>query len=216
MKYFFAIALLILISSATLNGQEGSKIDLNNVNVGTKRLPTIFLFGQEYTSRDRNELLRGLLKSQSFKEDLKIIINLEEFTSKRIFSFRHEGPVEISVDGKKLKNQSYYNSSSSNLQTYQVRDNSRLVRLLLRIKNVRIDSSLTGILIRKSLSKEIKITENKIQEILNKSDFEIDNDTIIVRSKKKERELNKFYRLKFRQEIKYDQASVIEFKIFTY
>ena len=90
------------------------------------------------------------------------------------------------------------------------------MRLLLRIKNVRIDSSLTGILIRKSLSKEIKITENKIQEILNKSDFEIDNDTIIVRSKKKERELNKFYRLKFRQEIKYDQASVIEFKIFTY
>ena len=80
MKYFFAIALLILISSATLNGQEGSKIDLNNVNVGTKRLPTIFLFGQEYTSRDRNELLRGLLKSQFFKEDLKIIINLEEFT----------------------------------------------------------------------------------------------------------------------------------------
>ena len=61
MKYFFATFIFLIISSTGLTGQEGSKIDLNNVNVSTKRLPTIFLFGEEYTSRDRNELIRGCL-----------------------------------------------------------------------------------------------------------------------------------------------------------
>ena len=105
MKYFIAILLFLIISSSNLIGQEGTKVDLSNVNVGTKRLPTVFLFGEEYTVRDRNELLRGLLRSQFYRESLKIVINLEEFTSKREFSYRHNGPVEISLDGRKLKNQ---------------------------------------------------------------------------------------------------------------
>ena len=100
MKYLLSTLLFLLISSFNLIGQEGSKIDLSNVNVGTKRLPTIFLFGEEYTSRDRNKLIRGLLRSQFYRESLKIVINLEEFTSKREFSYRHNGPVEISLDGK--------------------------------------------------------------------------------------------------------------------
>ena len=43
--------------------QEGSKIDLKNVNVASERLPTIFLFGDEYTVTDRTEFLSSLLKS---------------------------------------------------------------------------------------------------------------------------------------------------------
>jgi len=207
---------LLLLTVLNLNSQESNKIDLQNVNVGAERLPTIFLFGKEYTSRERDELLKGILKSQFYREDLKISMNLEDFTSNRIFRFKHQGPIEIFIDGKKLKNQNYYNSDTRNIQAYQVRDNSRLVRMLLKIKNVNIDSSLNGIFKKQILSKQIKITENKINEILNKSDFEIDNDTIIVRTKRKERELNKFYRLKFRQEKKYNQASLIEIKISTY
>ena len=140
MKYFLYILLILIISSSNLTGQEGTKVDLSNVNVGTKRLPTVFLFGEEYTVRDRNELISGLLRSQFYRESLKIVINLQEFISKREFSFRHNGPVEINLDGRKLKNQNYYNSSSSNLQTYQVKDPGKLVRLLLRVKNVKIDT----------------------------------------------------------------------------
>ena len=215
MRDFVTITLLLL-TFLNLNSQESNKIDLQNVNVGAERLPTIFLFGKEYTSRERDELLKGILKSQFYREDLKISMNLEDFNSNRIFRFKHQGPIEIFIDGKKLKNQNYYNSDTRNIQAYQVRDNSRLVRMLLKIKNVNIDSSLNGIFKKQILSKQIKITENKINEILNKSDFEIDNDTIIVRTKRKERELNKFYRLKFRQEKKYNQASLIEIKISTY
>ena len=229
MRYFFAILIFLIISSTELTGQEGSKIDLNNVNVGTKRLPTIFLFGEEYTSRDRNELIRGILRSQFYRESLKIVINLEEFTSKREFSFRHSGPIEINLNGKKLKNQNYYNSFASNKQTYQIKDDSKLVRLLLRVKNVRIDSSLTGIIKRKAIGKQIKLTEESIEKIINEMKLEVRGDTIVLpnievndlfekqkkENKKKERELNKLFRIKERLDKKFSENPLIEIKIYT-
>lgn len=220
MKYFFATLIFLIISSTGLTGQEGSKIDLNNVNVGTKRLPTIFLFGEEYTSRDRNELIRGILRSQFYRESLKIVINLEEFTSKREFSFRHSGPIEINLDGKKLKNQNYYNSFTSNKQTYQIKDDSKLVRLLLRVKNVRIDSSLTGIIKRKAIGKQIKLTEESIEKLINEMKLEVRGDTIVLpeidkANKKKERELNKLFRVKKRLDKEFSENPIIEIKIST-
>jgi len=219
-RYFFAILIFLIISSSELTGQEGSKIDLNNVNVGTKRLPTIFLFGEEYTSRDRNELIRGILRSQFYRESLKIVINLEEFTSKREFSFRHSGPIEINLNGKKLKNQNYYNSFASNKQTYQIKDDSKLVRLLLRVKNVRIDSSLTGIIKRKAIGKQIKLTEESIEKLINEMKLEVKGDTIVLpeidkANKKKERELDKLFRVKKRLDKEFSENPLIEIKIST-
>ena len=220
MKYFFATLIFLIISSTGLTGQEGSKIDLNNVNVGTQRLPTIFLLGEEYTSRDRNELIRGILRSQFYRESLKIVINLEEFTSKREFSFRHSGPIEINLDGKKLKNQNYYNSFTSNKQTYQIKDDSKLVRLLLRVKNVRIDSSLTGIIKRKAIGKQIKLTKESIEKLINEMKLEVRGDTIVLpeidkANKKKERELNKLFRVKKRLDKEFSENPLIEIKIST-
>ena len=220
MKYFFATLIFLIISSTGLTGQEGSKIDLNNVNVGTQRLPTIFLFGEEYTSRDRNELIRGILRSQFYRESLKIVINLEEFTSKREFSFRHSGPIEINLDGKKLKNQNYYNSFTSNKKTYQIKDDSKLVRLLLRVKNVRIDSSLTGIIKRKAIGKQIKLTKESIEKLINEMKLEVRGDTIVLpeidkANKKKERELNKLFRVKKRLDKEFSENPLIEIKIST-
>ena len=220
MRYVFAILIFLIISSTELTGQEGSKIDLNNVNVGTKRLPTIFLFGEEYTSRDRNELIRGILRSQFYRESLKIVINLEEFTSKREFSFRHSGPIEINLNGKKLKNQNYYNSFASNKQTYQIKDDSKLVRLLLRVKNIRIDSSLTGIIKRKAIGKQIKLTEESIEKLINEMKLEVKGDTIVLpeidkADKKKERELNKLFRIKKRLDKEFRENPLIEIKIST-
>jgi len=219
-KYFFATLIFLIISSTGLTGQEGSKIDLNNVNVGTQRLPTIFLFGEEYTSRDRNELIRGILRSQFYRESLKIVINLEEFTSKREFSFRHSGPIEINLNGKKLKNQNYYNSFASNKQTYQIKDDSKLVRLLLRVKNVRIDSSLTGIIKRKAIGKQIKLTKESIEKLINEMKLEVKGDTIVLpeidkANKKKERELNKLFRIKKRLDKEFAENPLIEIKIST-
>ncbi len=220
MKYLLSTLLFLLISSFNLIGQEGSKIDLSNVNVGTKRLPTIFLFGEEYTSRDRNKLIRGLLRSQFYRESLKIVINLEEFTSKREFSYRHNGPVEISLDGRKLKNQNSYNSYTNNLQVYQPKDDSKLERLLLRVKNVRIDSSLTGIIKRKAIGRQIKLTEESIDKLIKEMKLEVKGDTIVLpeidkANKNKERELNKLFRIKKRLDKEFSETQLVEIKIST-
>ena len=176
----------------------------------------IFLFGEEYTSRDRNELIRGILKSEFYRESLKIVINLQEFISKREFSFRHSGPIEIKIDGKKLKNQNGYNTSS----LYGQEADSRLLGLINKVNNVRIDSSFTGIIKRKAIGKQIKLTEENIEKLINEMKLEVRGDTIVLpeinkANKKKERELNKLFRIKKRLNKEFSGNPLIEIKIST-
>ena len=214
MRLYFFSFLIIVISLGNLYSQEGSKIDLKNVNVGTKRLPTIFLFGEEFTARDRDDLLKGILKSQFYRPDLEIIINLQEFISKRTFSFRHKGPVDVIINGKKLRNQNGYNTAS----LYGQGGDSQLLKLINKVKNVRIDSNLNGILERRVLRKEIKSINNQIAELMEDIKAEVKIDTIVIpdkTSKQSERELNKLYRIKNRQEKKFNETKLIEINIIT-
>ena len=200
-----------MLSLGNLYSQEGSKIDLRNVNVGTKRLPTIFLFGEEYTARNRDDLLRGILKSQFYRPDLNITINLEEFISKRKFSFRHKGPIDIIVDGRRLRNQNVYNTNS----LYGQERDQRLLKLINAVKNVRIDSNLNGILERRVLKKELKSIDDQIEKLIKNIKPEIENDTIYVAEKSQEKALRKFYRMKNRQEKKFNDTKLIEINIIT-
>ena len=214
MRPYFITFLVIVLSFGPLYSQEGSKIDLKNVNVGTERLPTIFLFGEEYTARERDELLRGLLKSQFYRQDLRIIINLQEFISKRVFSFRHKGPVDIIIDGKTLKNENRYNNSA----VYQAAGDNQVLKLLNEVENVRIDSNLNGILERRALKREIISIDKEIKKLMEDIKAEVKVDTIVIpdkTSKKRERELNKLYRIKNRQEKRLNETKLIEINIIT-
>jgi hypothetical protein len=214
MRPYFITFLVIVLSFGTLYSQEGSKIDLKNVNVGTERLPTIFLFGEEYTARERDELLRGLLKSQFYRQDLRIVINLQEFISKRVFSFRHKGPVDIIIDGKTLKNENRYNNSA----VYQAAGDNQVLKLLNEVENVRIDSNLNGILERRALKREIISIDKDIKKLMEDIRAEVKVDTIVIpdkTSKKRERELNKLYRIKNRQEKRLNETKLIEINIIT-
>ena len=214
MRPYFITFLVIVLSFGTLYSQEGSKIDLKNVNVGTERLPTIFLFGEEYTARERDELLRGLLKSQFYRQGLRIIINLQEFISKRVFSFRHKGPVDIIIDGKTLKNENRYNNSA----VYQAAGDNQVLKLLNEVENVRIDSNLNGILERRALKREIISIDKEIKKLMEDIKAEVKVDTIVIpdkTSKKRERELNKLYRIKNRQEKRLNETKLIEINIIT-
>ena len=211
MRSYLIALLVLIISFGNIYGQEGSKIDLKNVNVGTKRLPTIFLFGEEYTARDRDELLRGVLKSQFYRPDLQIIINLQEFISKRSFSFRHQGPIDVIINGKKLRDQNSYNTPT----LYGQGGDSRVLMLINKVKNVRIDSNLNGILERRVLKQEIKSINDQIAKLMKDSRAKIENDTIFIADKSQERTLRKFYRIKNRQEKKINETKLIEINIIT-
>ena len=182
--------------------QEGTKIDLKNVDIATNRLPTIILFGDEYTIRDRDELLESLLKSQFYSTDLEIVINLQEFISKREFNFKHSGSIKINVDSRKLKNQNRYNS--------QIQSDIYISNFLRKVKSVRIDSSLAGILERRVLKNQI----NLIQKQIDSLDIETRNDNINVDIK----DLKKIKKLQRRQNQiikKLEKITVLEMNILT-
>jgi hypothetical protein len=200
-----------VFSSGNLYCQEGSKIDLKNVNIGVERLPTIFLFGEEFTARDRDDLLRGVLKSKFYRPDLNIIINLQEFISKRSFSFRHKGPIDIIIDGKRLRNENGFNTTS----LYSRGIDERLLKLINEVKNVRIDSNLNGILTRRVLKKEIKSIDDQIAKLIKNMRAEIENDTVFVTQKSQEKALRKLYRIKDREQNKFNKTKLIEINIIT-
>ena len=182
--------------------QEGTKIDLKNVDIATNRLPTIILFGDEYTIRDRDELLESLLKSQFYSTDLEIVINLQEFISKREFNFKHSGSIKINVDSRKLKNQNRYNS--------QIQSDIYISNFLRKVKSVRIDSSLAGILERRVLKNQI----NLIQKQIDSLGIETRNDNINVDIK----DLKKIKKLQRKQNQiikKLEKITVLEMNIFT-
>ena len=198
---------LIIISTLlfffnSIYTQEGSKIDLKNVDVATNRLPTILLFGDEYTIRDRDEFLESLIKSRFYSPDLEIVINLQEFISKREFNFKHSGSIKINVDSRKLKNQNRYNS--------QIQSGIYISSFLRKVKSVRIDSSLAGILERRALKNQI----NLIQKQIDSLDIETRNDNINVdikdlkKNKKLQRKQNQIIK-------KLEKITVLEMNIFT-
>lgn len=182
--------------------QEGSKIDLKNVDVATNRLPTILLFGDEYTIRDRDEFLESLIKSRFYSPDLEIVINLQEFISKRQFNFKHNGSIKINVDSRKLKNQNRYNS--------QIQSGIYISSFLRKVKSVRIDSSLGGTLERRALKNQI----NLIQEQIDSLDIEISNNNINV-DIKDSKKIKKLHRKKNQIIKKLEKISVLEMNIFT-
>ena len=196
------IIISILLFFNSIYTQEGSKIDLKNVDVATNRLPTILLFGDEYTIRDRDEFLESLIKSRFYSSDLEIVINLQEFISKRQFNFKHNGSIKINVDSRKLKNQNRYNS--------QIQSGIYISSLLRKVKSVRIDSSLAGTHERRALKNEI----NLIQKQIDSLDIEIRNNNINVNIKDSKK-IKKLHRKKNQIIKKLEKISVLEINIFT-
>ena len=195
------LSTLLLFFNSTYT-QEGSKIDLKNVDVATNRLPTILLFGDEYTIRDRDEFLESLIKSRFYSPDLEIVINLQEFISKRQFNFKHNGSIKINIDSRKLKNQNRYNS--------QIQSGIYISSFLRKVKSVRIDSSSEGTLERRALKNQI----NLIQKQIDSLDIEIRNNNINV-DIKDSKKIKKLHRKKNQIIKKLEKISVLEMNIFT-
>ena len=200
MRLIILSTLLIFFNS--IYTQEGSKIDLKNVDVATNRLPTILLFGDEYTIRDRDELLKSLIKSRFYSPGLEIVINLQEFISKRQFNFKHNGSIKINIDSRKLKNQNRYNS--------QIQSDIYISSFLRKVKSVRIDSNSAGTLERRALKNQI----NLIQKQIDSLDIEIRNNNINV-DIKDSKKIKKLHRKKNQITKKLEKISVLEMNIFT-
>lgn len=200
MKSIISI-LIMLVFCSELNAQQGSKIKLRNVSVSDARLPTIFLFGKEYTARQRNTLLKEILSSRFYDPKFKMEVNFEEFISKKKLSFIHEGPTEIIINSSKILNRNLFVTDYV-ATGIQVPNSDYLNSFVERVRAVYIDSSRNGISNSKELKKDILIVNSEInQQSLNEkkkyydsdSPFQIDNyvNKLERRKKRLEKRLNK-------------------------
>ena len=90
MKLIIPIFLLIIFCF-DLKAQQGSKIKLKNVFVSDIKLPTVFLFGKEYTARQRNTLIKEILSSRFYDPNFKLELYFQECISNKNFSLIYEG-----------------------------------------------------------------------------------------------------------------------------
>ena len=184
-KFNSYLLFFLFMTLTTTEAQVGSKIDLKNVDVGTKALPTIFLFGKEYTFRERNKFIKDILKSQFYLKDLTISLDLEEFITKRVFRFNHKGKVDIYLKLKKLPQNNKYNSFMLDGAAYSELNINRLVTT---IQDVRIDSIQNGIKKRKKLLDEITELNNEISDLeISLDKYKSFYNDIIVSKKLSER-----------------------------
>lgn len=202
---------IILVFCSELNAQQGSKIKLRNVSVSDARLPTIFLFGKEYTARQRNTLLKEILSSRFYDPKFKMEVNFEEFISKKKLSFIHEGPTEIIINSSKILNRNFF--VTDHLATgIQMPNSDNINSFLERVRSVYIDSSRNGILNSKELKKDILIINSEInQQSLNEKKKYYDSDSPF----QIDDYVNKLERRKKRIEKRLDKIPLIQIKILT-
>ena len=201
----------MLVFCSELNAQQGSKIKLRNVSVSDARLPTIFLFGKEYTARQRNTLLKEILSSRFYDPKFKMEVNFEEFISKKKLSFIHEGPTEIIINSSKILNRNLF--VTDHLATgIQMPNSDNINSFLERVRSVYIDSSRNGILNSKELKKDILIINSEInQQSLNEKKKYYDSDSPF----QIDDYVNKLERRKKRIEKRLDKIPLIQIKILT-
>ena len=205
MKLIIPIFLLIIFCSVS-KAQQGSKIKLKNVNVSDVKLPTVFLFGKEYTARQRNTLIKEILSSRFYDPNFKMEVNFQEFISNKNFSFIYEGPTEIIINSSKLTNRNLFKTYHG-YSDVEMPNKERINSFVERVMAVYIDSSRNGVLKSKELKKDILIINSNINQKKNKfnsdSTFQIDDY------------INKLERRKKRIEKKLKRIPLVQIKILT-
>ena len=205
MKLIIPIFLLIIFCSVS-KAQQGSKIKLKNVNVSDVKLPTVFLFGKEYTARQRNTLIKEILSSRFYDPNFKMEVNFQEFISNKNFSFIYEGPTEIIINSSKLTNRNLFKTYHG-YSDVEMPNKERINSFVERVKAVYIDSSRNGILKSKELKKEILIINSELNQKKRNFDsdlpFQIDDN------------INKLERRKKRIENRLNKIPLIQIKILT-
>ena len=205
MKLIIPIFLLIIFCSE-FKAQQGSQIKLQNVSVIDSKLPTVFLFGKEYTARQRNILVKEILSSRFNEPNFKMEVNFQEFISNKNFNFMHEGPTEIIINSSKLTNRNLFKTYHG-YSDVEIPNKERINSFVERVKAVYIDSSRNGILKSKELKKDILIINSKINQ--NKNKFNLDSTF------QNDDYFNKLERRKKRIEKKLNRIPLVQIKIIT-
>ena len=106
----FRISFLLLCFYITLNhcNAQQEEIVLNEVELIEKSLPSIEIRGKEYSFKRRDDLVKKILKSRFWIDDIYIKLDLVEFSNETKIVYEIQGKIKVFIDGYEiLKNNSY-------------------------------------------------------------------------------------------------------------
>ena len=105
----FFIVLFYYFSFNQCNAQQ-KYIKLDEVEVIEKSLPIIEIEGKEYSFKERDFLVKRVLKYWFRPKIFYMKLDLLEFTDKRKFFYEIEGNVKVFIDGSKIFKKNKYKS----------------------------------------------------------------------------------------------------------
>ena len=105
----FFIMLFYYFSFYQCNAQA-KYIKLDEVEVIEKSLPIIEIEGKEYSFKERDFLVKRVLKYWFRPKIFYMKLDLLEFTDKRKFFYEIEGNVKVFIDGSKIFKKNKYKS----------------------------------------------------------------------------------------------------------
>lgn len=105
----FFIMLFYYFSFYQCNAQQ-KYIKLDEVEVIEKSLPIIEIEGKEYSFKERDFLVKRVLKYWFRSKIFYLKLDLLEFTDKRKFFYEIEGNVKVFIDGSKIFKKNKYKS----------------------------------------------------------------------------------------------------------
>ena len=108
-KHFF---FFLFLSFSLSFSQQGSNIDLEEVVNTAGVIPRIYLNGTGYSFRERDTLVKSLLRS-AFWKTFTFKINLEDYETGKLYSFDSDGPLIVSINDVELTKDHVFKSFTS-------------------------------------------------------------------------------------------------------
>ena len=143
MRSLTLITFFFLITTSK-SFSQGTKIDLNEVEVNIKALPIITILGVDYSFKERNYFITRLLTEPFWSKNFKIKIDLSSFYEDRNYEFIIEGKTIVKVDGEIL------------LRGHKYRSYREIKKLLPKIKEISVnENESTEVEIKTEISKDV-------------------------------------------------------------
>jgi hypothetical protein len=161
-KKFFPFFFFVLSFSF---GQQGKNIDLDEVVNIAGVIPQIYLNDDVYSFKDRDTLLKKLLRLPFWKGFTEFKINLEDFETGKAYSFESKGPLRIFINTNELTKRHLFKTFTSirelnrKIEKVEIRTDEEKKNVEIFKKNYINENNVTlpgGIVF-----KEIKILESE-------------------------------------------------------
>ena len=108
-NYFLLLLFFVCISYS----QQGSNIDLEEVVNSAKIVPRIQINDMLYSFRERDTLIKKLLRSNFWDRFTEFKIGLEDYETRTPYSFQSKGPLRIFINNNELTRRHVFKTFAS-------------------------------------------------------------------------------------------------------